>query len=306
MKQNYLIAISAKLMNCLLFSTITLLTIHSVSFLPVEQVLFFRSILGAFICLIYLVVIKQTITFNLSKEDFFYYFMRALSSFIAMQLWIFAIKRVGVNEATALSYTGPFWLFLAAKYVMGEAFNWKSLLAIAINMLGVLVILHPSLEGLSIIGLIASVGSILLWVFYETICKKQTSNQNYMLQALYVFIMASFITAPFAVIKWQPIDFQISAILLLLAALSVLNVISIFIAYMFAPMMIISPFSYARLVFTAVLTSWAHHTIPHLEVFIGAAIILIANLGFTYSLNPFSLLGFKKIFSVFKKKAELN
>ncbi len=302
MKQNYLIAISAKLMNCLLFSTITLLTIHSVAFLPVEQVLFFRSILGALICVIYLIAIKQPIAFKLSKEDLFYYLARALSSFIAMQLWIFAIKRVGINEATALSYTGPFWLFLAAKYVMGEAFNWKSLLAIVINMLGVLVILHPSLAELNIIGLIASVGSILLWVFYETICKKQTSNQHYMLQTLYVFVMATFITAPFAALKWQPIDFEVSSALLLLAALSVLNVTSIFIAYMFAPMMIISPFSYARLVFTAVLTSWVHHAIPHVEVFIGAAIILIANLGFTYSLSPVSLLKLKSFPIFFRKK----
>ncbi len=282
MKSNYLIAISAKLMNCLLFSIMTLLIMHSVSYLPIEQVLFSRSCLGILICLIYLIIIKQPISFRLSRQDLFFYFTRALVSFIAMQLWVFAIKHVGINEATALSYTGPFWTFLAARYVMGEAFNWQSFMAIAINMLGVLIILHPNLNGLSFIGLGASVGSILLWVLYEIICKKQTSNQHYMLQTFYVFIMASIITAPFALQKWQPIDLEIVNILLLLAALSVVNITAIFIAYMFAPMMIISPFSYARLLFTAILTNWAYHNTPHIEVFIGAAIILIANCSFSY------------------------
>ena len=282
MKQNYLIAITAKLMNCLLFSVMTLLIMHSVSYLPIEQVLFSRSCLGMLICLIYLFAIKQPVSFRLSRKDLFFYFTRALVSFIAMQLWVFAIKHVGINEATALSYTGPFWTFLAARYVIGEAFNWQSFIAIAINMLGVLIILHPNSENISFIGFGASIGSILLWVLYEIICKKQTSDQHYMLQTFYVFVMASIITAPFAITKWQPINFEILNILLLLAALSVANVTAIFIAYMFAPMMVISPFSYARLVFTAIITNWAYHSSPHIEVFIGAAIILIANSGFTY------------------------
>jgi drug/metabolite transporter (DMT)-like permease len=199
-----------------------------------------------------------------------------------MLLWIFAIKHIGINEATALSYTGPFWVFLAARYVIGETFNLESLIATCINMVGVLIILRPNLEDLSFVGIGASVTSILLWVLYETICKKQTSSQHYMLQTFYVFLMAAIITAPFALQKWQPISLETFSVISLLSALSVLNVTSIFIAYLFAPMMIISPFSYARLVFTAILTNLVYHTSPHIEVFIGAAIILIANCWFTY------------------------
>ncbi len=282
MKQNYLIGISAKLMNCLLFSTMTLLTIHSVNFLPVEQVLFLRSLIGTLICIVFLISIKQPISFKLSYKNLLFYFSRAFVSFIAMQLWIFAITKIGINEATAISYTGPFWVFLAARYVIGETFNLESLIAIGINMLGVMIILKPNLAELSLAGIGASVSSILLWVLYETICKKQTSDQHYMLQTFYVFVMATIITAPFAAQKWQAIDFETFKMISLLAALSVLNVTVIFIAYAFAPMMVISPFSYARLIFTAVLTNLVYHTNPHVEVFIGAAIILVANCWFTY------------------------
>jgi len=282
MKQNYSIGIGFKLLNCLLFSTITLVIVHCASFMPVAQVLFARVSLGAVLCLIYLAAIKQKIPLSMPMKDFGFYFARAAISFIAMQMWVFAIKYIGINEATALSYTGPFWVFLAARYLIGEMFNWKSLAAICINMVGVLIILHPSLEDLSFVGVGASIGSILLWVLYETICKKQTSTQHYMLQTFYVCAIATIIIAPFAFSQWQAIDYQTWGILLLLAALGVLNVTSIFIAYSFAPMMIISPFSYARLVFTAILTSWLYQTMPHTEVFIGSAIILAANCGFTH------------------------
>jgi len=47
-----------------------------------------------------------------------------------------------------------------------------------------------------------------------------------------------------------------------LAALGVANVTSIFLAYSFAPMMVVSPFSYARLIFTAILTAVINHAMP--------------------------------------------
>ncbi len=103
-----------------------------------------------------------------------------------------------------------------------------------------------------------------------------------MLQTFYVFLMSTIITAPFAAQKWQSINFEAFTSISLLSALSLLNITSIFIAYLLAPMMIISPFSYARLVFTAILTNLVYHTSPHIEVFIGGAIILIANCWFTY------------------------
>ena len=282
MKQDYLIGISSKLMNCILFSVMTLLIIHSVSFLPVEQVLFFRSSLGIIFCIIYLIIIKQPISFNLSKKDLFFYFIRGIISFVAMQLWVFAIKHIGINEATAISYTGPLWISISARYLLGEIFNLKSLITIAINMAGVIIILNPTIDNLSLIGIGASISSILLWVLYEVICKKQTSNQHYMLQTFYVFIMTSIITLPFAINKWQIVDFEILKILPLISILATMNITSIFIAYKFAPMMIIAPFGYARLIFTALLTSWLYHNTPHIEVFIGAALILITNSTFTY------------------------
>lgn len=282
MKQNYILGISAKLINCLLFSIMTLVTLHSVEFLPLEQVLFLRSICGTIICVCFLYILKQPISFNLSRKNILFYLSRAIVSFIATLLWVYAIQHIGINEATAISYTGPFWIFLAARFVMKETFNIKSLMAICINMMGVLIILKPNIETLSIFAIGASIMSILLWVVYEVICKKQTSDQHYMLQAFYIFLMACFVAAPFAIMKWQPINIDSLKSISLLAMLSVLNVTAIFIAYTFAPMMIISPFSYARLVFTAILTNIVYHTIPHVEVFIGSGIILIANCCFTY------------------------
>lgn len=282
MKYNLPLAVSAKIINCFLFAVMTFLTIHSSSFLPVEQVLFCRSIIGIIIIIAYLRIIKQPINFRLDKRNFMFYLARSIFSFLAMLIWIYAIKKVGITEATAISYTGPFWIFIAAKFIVGEAFDAKSLLAIFINMIGVVIILHPSFSHISFLGVGASICSILMWVMYETICKKQTTDQHYMLQSFYTYLFAIIIMAPFAIAKWQPINIEMFGPISLIALLSVANVTSIFIAYKYAPMMFISPFSYARLLFTALLTNVVYNIMPSTQVFIGAAIILSANLWFAY------------------------
>ena len=103
-----------------------------------------------------------------------------------------------------------------------------------------------------------------------------------MAQTFYVCLFASFIIAPFAFSQWQPVDFKTLNILALLAALGVANVTSIFLAYSFAPMMVVSPFSYARLVFTALLTAFVSHQNPSIHVFIGSAVIMSVNFYFAY------------------------
>ncbi len=285
MKQNNLIGISFKLLNCLLFPTLSLVIIHCVATMPITQVLFARVTLGVIICAIYLKIIGQKIHFNLSRKDYFFYIIRASITFVAMKFWVLAMQRVGVTEATALSYTGPFWIFIAARYLIGEAFSWSSLIAIIANMIGVIIVLQPKLEILSWQGVGASLASLLLWVLYETICKKQTSNQHYMLQTFYVSLFGSIIMAPFAFYEWQPINLETLGVFTLLAALGVANITSIFIAYSFAPMMAISPFSYARLIFTALLTAWLYHANLSANVFIGSAIILGVNSYFAYQIN---------------------
>jgi drug/metabolite transporter (DMT)-like permease len=281
-KQNNLAGIGFKLLNCFLFSILSLTILYCTTNLPVTQILFIRVALGVCIAAMYLMVIKKKITFQLSRKDCLFYLSRAIISFIAMQFWVYAMQHIGINEATALSYTGPFWVFLAARYMIGEAFSWSCFVAVVANMSGVIIILKPSIDFISWQGVVASLSSIFLWVLYETICKKQTTTQHYMLQSFYVCCFASFVTAPFAFFQWQPIDAQTWTVLGVSAVIGIANITSIFLAYSYAPMMVISPFSYARLVFTALLSAWFYNKFPSADVFIGSAIIMSVNFYFAY------------------------
>ena len=282
MKNNYLTGIIFKLINCLIFPVMTLLMVKTVGNLPTMQVLFMQVLLGAIISLIYLIITKKAISFTMKRRDFLLYLGRAVTNLIAMYLWLFAIKNLGMNEATAITYTGPLWVCLMAGIFLKEKFGKIIFALLAINSIGMLIILHPKLANIHWYGAAAALGAILLWSLYEVMCKIQTTSQHYMLQSFYFMALSAIIIAPFALNSWQSLTSYELNMLWLIALLSVTNITMIFIAYSLAPLTLLSPFSYSRLVFTAFLTNWLFQISPTKELFIGSGVIMTANLYFIY------------------------
>lgn len=285
MKENYLMGVSFKLLNCLLFPVLSLLMLKTVSTVPMMQIFFYQVFLGSLISLVYLWVIKQNIPLILAKGDFTLYFLRALTNLCAMYLWMYALTTLGINEATALGYTGPLWVFLMARYFLGERFKIGILSLIIINLIGMLIILQPRYMDIEFKGAAASFGAIILWSIYEIICKKQASTQHYMLQSFYFMIISAIIVFPFAFYSWKEVSINEVYMLSLVAFISVANITVVFIAYSLAPITLLAPFSYSRLIFTVILTAYLYNTVPSMNTFIGAAIIITGNLYFTYKIK---------------------
>lgn len=285
MNINYLIGILFKTLNCLLFPTLSLLIIKTTSNLPIIQVFFIQVFLGSLISFLYLKFIKHPIDFYLTKKEIFLYLLRAITNLIAMYLWIFSLQHIAINEATALGYTGPLWVFLMAKYILKEKDKKGTIFLILVNLIGVFIILQPHYDNINIIGVASSIGAILLWSVYEVICRKQTSSQHYMLQTFYFMGISSIISLPIVVNSFQMIQIEELYALIVIALLAVTNITVIFIAYSFAPLTLLAPFSYLRLIFTVILSGFVYNSFPHQNVFIGTAIIMLANIFFLYVIN---------------------
>lgn len=284
-KTNYLVGIGFKLLNCLIFPIMSLVMLHCTKTVPLIQVLFAQTFFGTIISFIYLYFTKKTIPLSMSKQEFLLYLGRAITNLTAMALWIFSLGKLGINEATALGYTGPLWVFLMAQYIIGEKFNPKILLLIAVNMTGMVIILEPNYANMPWEGIAAASGAILLWSIYEVICKKQTANQHYMLQSFYFLLLSTVIMIPTIFTNWKMVDLYETSLLVTIGLMGAANITVIFLAYSMAPLMILSPFSYTRLVFTVIITALVYNTAPTIQTFVGAAIIMSANLYMTYRLK---------------------
>lgn len=285
MQKNNLLGIGFKLINCLLFPVMSLVILHCSETVPIWQVIFSQTLSGSLITLVILFFTKTSIPLTMNRNDFLLYLGRAVSNLFAMFLWINALGKLGINEATALGYTGPLWVFLMARYIIGEKFNSSILALIFINMLGMVIILEPKFADMPWEGVVGAMSSILLWSIYEIICKKQTVTQHYILQSFYFLVISTIILAPFVIFKWQAVNFEQVLWLTSTGLIGVANITAIFMAFSLAPLMLLAPFSYTRLVFTVILTAIILETTPNIQTFIGAAIIMGANLYITYNVK---------------------
>ena len=279
MKKEFKTAIIFKLIQSFVFAFFSILLVLYSSSLPVVQLLFLRAIIGsmiAFIIIYFVTDAKQRMT--LTSKSLLYYMIRVVTNFVALFCWIYALKYLGINEAMALGYLIPVWLMFIAIFFLKERFYIRSIVVIIVNSIAVFIILQPQHEKVSWIGVAALLVSTILWATYDTICKKQTLTEHYLVQSFYSHLFSSVLALPFALYFWQPMSLGELCGSSLIALFGVINVIALFLSYSNAPMILLVPFSYSRLVFSAILAYLFYDEIPELHLFIGAAFIIATEL----------------------------
>lgn len=269
-----------KIAHSLIFTVMSMLLMKYSKSLPILQVLFCRVVAGSFIAFAILKLIKQPIPLKMSKQSVIFYGARAFISFIAMSGWVITLKNIGVNEAVALGYVMPIWLIISAVLFFKEKLTIQHVVIVSLNMLGVILILQPKFDTIDTMSLIAALTSGLLWTIYNSICKKQTETEHYMLQCFYTFVFSAVITLPLAIYLWEPIVTEQFFGLTLLGFVGVMNVSVLFLAYAYTPLIILVPFDYLRLLISMVL-SYLLLSTPLTPGFLtGAAVIVSADLYF--------------------------
>jgi drug/metabolite transporter (DMT)-like permease len=269
--------ITYRLLNGALFALMSVLMVSSAREVSVPQIVFMRVLCGSVVCFAWLCITKQEL-YNISRQSFALYFFRSLANYIAFYVWIEALTYVGINEATAIGYLSPLWTFLMARIALGEQLDRFTIIIVILNFIGVVVVLEPKLGSITTYGLVTVIFSTILWSVYDIICKRQTATEHHLVQTLYTFIITSVIAFPGAVLTWKPLSSALLFNSFLIGSLGFINVTVLFLAYRYAKVITLVPFSYARLVFTILFSFVATMTLPTLGCIIGSGIILISNL----------------------------
>lgn len=76
---------------------------------------------------------------------------RNLAHALGGMFWTLAIGVLPFATVFALEFTAPAWAALLALLILGEQVSWRGMMGIGINLIGVLIILRPSLSGFAIL-----------------------------------------------------------------------------------------------------------------------------------------------------------
>ncbi len=126
--------------------------------LSVFQILFFRSLVGLVIILIFARAVLPELW---RMNQFRLHLARNVVHFGAQYCWTLGVVLLPLAEVFALEFTTPVWVALFAFLFLGERISKPRLVAVCVSFLGILVIIRPGLtivDAASFVVLLAAMG----------------------------------------------------------------------------------------------------------------------------------------------------
>ncbi len=201
--------------------------------------------------------------------------LRLLGEIGATICFLIALFNMPIANATAILQVSPLTITLASVWFLSASVGWRRYLAIAIGMIGVLVIIRPGAEGFSSYSLLAlaAVGFVTL---RDVVTRQLPTKVPSVLVALATSIGMMLVGAFGSLAsQWQPVTTTHVAMLGLAG-------IFLFAGYLFSIMTMrvgdvsfVTPFRYFALVWAIIIGIAVFGELPDFWTIIGSAIVVI-------------------------------
>ncbi len=180
------------------------------------------------------------------------HFWRATFGIVAMELWFYSITIMPITLVTALSFTTPIFATVFAMIFLGEKAGIRRWSAIFMGFVGMLIILRPDISGISNAGWIVIAASVMM-AGSGTMVKSLTSSEPAETIVFYMAVFMFFWSLPLAIPFWQAFTMEQMAMSFVIALFSTAAHLLMARAFTGTEMVVLIPFDFTRLIFTAVL-----------------------------------------------------
>lgn len=197
--------------------------------------------------------------------------------YVAQFLWFLAITMIPIAEVVAIEFTGPVWVALLAVVALGERMTAARVAAVALGVVGVVIIVRPGLDHVEVgqvVALLAAIGfagSIIL-------VKSLTRTESVVSIIFWMLVIQSVIGAIPAAIVWRTPPMTAWPWLAVIAACGTYSHFCMAHALRHADATTVVPLDFLRVPLTA-LAAWLVFS-ERFDIFtiVGAAVILGGNL----------------------------
>jgi len=180
------------------------------------------------------------------------HFWRASFGIVAMELWFYSLTILPITLATALSFTTPIFSTIIAIMFLGEKAGIRRWGAIATGFIGMLIILRPGMDGIGPEAMFVIASSSMMavaGVLVKTLTRTEPPETIVFYMALF---MIPWSLLP-ALYHWQDFGLHQLWLIFLISLFSTVAHLLLARAYVRAEMVMLMPFDFSRLVFTAIL-----------------------------------------------------
>ena len=275
--------IALKICSVITFITMASFIKATAQHVPAGQAVFFRSVFALPVILAWLAV-RGDLRKGLKAASPMGHFWRGFVGTAAMGLGFAGLGLLPLPEVTAIGYAAPLMTVILAAMFLGEQVRLFRLGAVALGMVGVLIVLGPRLSAFSgdTVEKTAALGAML--VLTGALCaalaqiyiRKLVQSEQTSAIVFYFSVTSaslSLLTLPFG---WVLPTGQEAAFLILAGLLGGMGQIFLTSAYRFAPASVVAPFDYASMLFAILIGMFFFNEIPDLRTIGGAALVILA------------------------------
>jgi drug/metabolite transporter (DMT)-like permease len=199
--------------------------------------------------------------------------LRGLVGGTGMLGWTYALTVMPLTHATALSFTAPLFVTLFAILFLGEKGGLARWLALIAGFIGTLIILQPSASGFDQNTLLVLV-TTMIWAATTLMIKSLSATEPPLRMLVYMNLFMLLLATPFGVTHWSMPSMGGWAVLVIIAAASMLMHFSMVRAYALVPVVTLMPLDFTRLITTALFAWLIFGETSHSHIWLGAAIII--------------------------------
>ena len=239
--------------------------------LPESEVVFFRNFMG----LLFLLPILLQQRVSLKSEVMPLHMLRASTGLAAMYLYFYALLHLPLASALLLNYTSPLFVAAIAIIWLRERTTRRRLMALAMGMLGMMLLFNPSSGIASVAGLLGLLSGALAGLAMVTV-KKLSATEPAIRTVTWFALLSSLISFVPMLFEFVWPDLRTWGWLLAVGLFANAGQLGLTIAYGKAPATQVSPLGYSSLLFAGLLGFIIWGELPDALGFAGALLVVAA------------------------------
>ncbi|RWP15302.1 DMT family transporter [Mesorhizobium sp.] len=253
---------------------------------PAGQIVFFRSFFAIFPIVVFLAFQGKLGTAFSTKRPL-NHIARGVVGVCAMGLGFFALIRLPLPEAIALNYAQPLLVVVFSSIFLGEAIRVYRWSAVAVGLVGVLVISWPELTLLGtgaalgdqeVLGVIAALFAAAISAVAMLLVRNLVQSEPTATIVLWFSATASLLALLSLPFGWQALTPAQAGLLIAAGFCGGLAQILMTAAYRHAEASVVAPFEYTSMLLGIVVGYLAFGDVPTVHMLIGGVIVVAAGI----------------------------
>jgi len=232
-----------------LFVCVTAVVKYVGSDMPAAQSAFLRYLLGL---VFILPMVRAMIRAGLDKSALKLFSIRGVSHSFGVMLWFYAMTQIPIAEVTAMGYITPVFVTIGAALFLGERLAFRRIVAVAMALLGAMIILRPGIREVSP-GHLAMLCNGVFFATSYLIAKIMADRMPAPVVVGWLSVFVTIGLAPFAYAVWVPPTWEQVGWLFLVAAFATTGHLTMTIALKAAPISVTQPVTFLQLVWATIM-----------------------------------------------------